>query len=96
MRCSWDEIKGRANATKHGVDFADACRMFEEPTIAAPDRRWDYGEGRIGAFGVVDGTVLFVVYTWRGHVRRLIGARRASTHERKVHFETVAAQDGRA
>jgi hypothetical protein len=27
----WDERKRAANLAKHGLDFADACRVYESP-----------------------------------------------------------------
>lgn len=85
MDCEWDERKRRSNLAKHGVDFADACRIFAGPTIEATDNRRRYGEIRIGAYGEVDGAVLFVVYTWRRGKLRMISARKAGRHEREAY-----------
>jgi uncharacterized DUF497 family protein len=91
MDCDWDEDKRSANVAKHGVDFSDASRIFDSPTVEAPDGRRSYGELRFGAYGEVDGVVLFVVYTWRGGRRRLISARMAGSDERKAYFEAIGA-----
>jgi len=82
----WDEGKRLLNLEKHGIDFALAQRIFAGPTIEAMDNRRDYGEERIGAFGLAEREVLFVVYTWRGSIRRLISARRAGNDERQAYF----------
>jgi uncharacterized DUF497 family protein len=34
---------------------------------------------------------LFVIYTRRGNNRRLIGARKAESHERESHYTHIAA-----
>ena len=90
MSFEWDERKRRANFLKHGVDFARAARMFEGPTLEAPDERREYGEARIGAFGLVDGEVFFVVYTRRGSYRRIISARKAGSNERNLYRAALA------
>jgi len=65
-------------------------RMFEGPTLEAPDERRDYGEARIGAFGTVDGEVFFVIYTPRGANRRVISARKAGSNERTLYHAAIA------
>ncbi len=70
----WDEDKRRRNLDEHGVDFADAGLIFDNPVIEAIDDRADYGETRYRALGHVEGDYFVVVYTWRGRFRRLISA----------------------
>ncbi len=45
MRFTWDEAKRQANLGKHGYDFADAWRVFEDEVVVLEDDRFDYGEG---------------------------------------------------
>ncbi len=90
----WDERKRAANLAKHGVDFELAKLVFEGPTLEGPDDRRDYGEPRFGAFGMANGIVLFVVYTWRGRRRRLISARKAGKHEQEAYASRIAALPG--
>jgi len=49
--------------------------------------RKDYGEQRVQAIGKVEGDSLFVVYTWRGAIRRIISARLANRSERDAYHE---------
>ena len=82
----WDEAKREANLVKHGVDFVDAVRVFADPLrVERVDQRRQYAEERRQVVGMVRGQVLFVVYTLRGDVRRLISARRASSNERRAY-----------
>ncbi|MGH6984379.1 MAG: BrnT family toxin [Stellaceae bacterium] len=90
MPFEWDERKRRANLAKHGVDFTYAVRIFDGPTLEAQDRRREYGETRIGAFGEADREVYFVVYAWRGRNRRIISARKAGSNERNLYRAAVA------
>ena len=51
----WDEAKNQANIAKHGLDFWDAVRMFEKPTLDREDDRVAYGETRTNSLGDLDG-----------------------------------------
>ena len=35
----WDEAKNQANIRKHGIDFRDAVRIFDKPTLDRVDSR---------------------------------------------------------
>ena len=75
MVFEWDARKNAVNHAKHGIDFADASRMFEGSVLERLDDREDNGETRVAAVGATDGRTLFVVYTMRGETRRIISAR---------------------
>ncbi len=55
MRYSWDEKKNRRNVALHGIAFDDAARIFEGATVEQVDDRFDYGEIRVYAIGLVNG-----------------------------------------
>jgi uncharacterized DUF497 family protein/uncharacterized protein (DUF4415 family) len=65
IRFTWDPTKERANILKHGVTFADAARIFEGATLERPDNRFDYGERRIYAIGLLGLLEITVVYVDR-------------------------------
>jgi uncharacterized protein len=80
----WDERKNRKNIKDHGVDFETASRIWDGFVLEKPDERFEYGEERVNAFGIVDDRVLTVTYTLRGDdVHRLISARKATSDERE-------------
>jgi uncharacterized DUF497 family protein len=90
MRYSWDEKKKRSNLRRHGVAFEDAARIFEGPTLDKVDDRFDYGEVRVYAIGVVDGIEITVIYTDRnGDERRIISAWRSEPHERRAYWKAL-------
>ena len=96
-RFIWDARKSADNLAERGFDFAFASRIFEGRTLEREDDRWDYGERRVIAIGVVETITLIVVYTDRvvpagRAVRRIISARVASRQERKTY--EVAIQEG--
>lgn len=93
MQFEWDEDKRRANARKRGIDFADAATIFEGKIVIVPDDRFDYGEARYIAFGLLKGQVIKVIvvaYTERGEKIRIISARKALKHEETFYFQEIA------
>jgi uncharacterized DUF497 family protein len=84
----WDRTKDSTNTRKHGVGFAEACTVFDDPlsiTIRDPDH--DEDEARfVGASS--KRSLLIVVHTVRGERIRLIGARSATKQERRKYEET--------
>ena len=85
MLFEWDEQKRGTNLNKHGIDFADATRVFDGPTLERRDDRRDYGETRVIVLGEIEGIVLSVIYAIRGEAIRLISARRANRDEREAY-----------
>jgi uncharacterized DUF497 family protein len=82
----WDEAKNRANIEKHGLDFRDAVRVFEKPTLDRVDRRGDYGETRTDSLGDLDGLIVAnVTHTDQNGEIRLISARLANAAERALY-----------
>jgi hypothetical protein len=85
MEILWDLEKSGQNVSKHGVRFADAVLVLEDPyAITIADDESSPDESRWVTLGAdALGRVLVVVYTYRGEDIRLISARRAEPHERK-------------
>lgn len=81
----WDEAKSEANLRDRGFDFAYAAGIFDGPVLEIDDARANYGERRVQAIGKTGPDILFVVYTWRGDVRRIISARLANRKERTIY-----------
>jgi uncharacterized DUF497 family protein len=77
--------KATSNVAKHGVRFADAALVFEDPlAVTVIDDESDPIEKRFVILGAdAAGRILVVVYSWRGDDIRLISARRAEPHERE-------------
>jgi uncharacterized protein len=85
LEFEWDPVKADANFLKHGVTFETAARAFDDPAVLiAGDDRFNYGETREVAYGVVEAAVLVVVYVERvGNLIRIISARHATPQERR-------------
>jgi uncharacterized DUF497 family protein len=86
----WDPEKDSANRRKHGVGFAEASTVFDDPlSITIPDPDHATGEARFVIVGTSGKrSLLIVVHTIRGERIRLISARTATKHERRNHEET--------
>ena len=92
MRFEWDPRKATVNIAKHSVSFTLAEEVWDDPLHMVLPERVVYGEERWQAIGVVNGmTLLIVVHTYRDsggeEVIRIIGARRATKHERRTYEE---------
>ena len=91
MNFVWDRRKNRANLARHGIAFEDAIRIFDGPTLEKVDDRFDYGEIRVYAIGVVSGLEITLIYTDVSETeRRIISAWRAERHERKAYCQTLS------
>ncbi len=95
MRYTWDATKNRSNIKRRKIAFEDAKRIFEGPTVERVDDRFDYGEIRVYAIGLVNGLEITVIYTDRdGDERHIISAWRSEPHERRHYWQNIeAAQD---
>lgn len=87
----WDENKEKINIAKHGLDFSTAALVFRDQNrLEWFDEAHSDDEDRYITIGEINGiaVVLMVVYTERGNTIRLISARKATKHERKVYYGT--------
>lgn len=90
MRYTWHETKRRTNIRKHGIDFDDAKRIFDGPTLEKEDDRENYGEVRVYAIGVMVDIPVTVIYTERGEdERHIISAWKAEPHEQRAYYREI-------
>ncbi len=64
-----------------------AAKVFLDPYVIEFDELDATDELRFNAIGQVDGRMLFVTYTMRGTVVRIISARGAEPHEKRKYHE---------
>lgn len=91
MIITWDPAKNRRNKHLHGIDFATAQYVFNDPNQVEfyDENHSTPAEDRYNVIGFVD-SLLFVVYTERTtlagqEVIRIISARRATSQEEEVY-----------
>jgi uncharacterized DUF497 family protein len=87
MNFIWDEKKAARNKQKHKVDFPTATMVFLDPgRIEEYDGVHSVHEERWLTIGLVQEGVLFVVYTERDDVTRIISARKANKDEQEKYY----------
>ena len=89
----WDDAKAAANLAKHKISFETARRAFSDIfAVEREDDTEDYVEPRFSLLGMVDGKMIFVAFTMRRGVYRIISARGAEPHERRLYHEENSDQ----
>ncbi|MBK5282619.1 MAG: BrnT family toxin [Nitrospiraceae bacterium] len=67
--------KGSGKSGNHGIPFATAQRAFADPfRVIAEGHSHSTAEKRYYCFGLVEGGVLTVRFTYRHHIIRIFGA----------------------
>jgi uncharacterized DUF497 family protein len=89
VRYVFDPAKDRANRAKHGVSLALAEVLFAGPHVSMSDDRFEYGEVREVAFGLINDRLFVCVYADRDAERRVISLRRANRREVKRYGEIL-------
>jgi len=94
VRFDWDGQKNERNRAKHGIDFETAQLVFDDPFCITFIEREYGGEERWQAIGAIEDILLLVVvHTYReeegDEVIRIISARRATRHERRLYAEAI-------
>ena len=89
MRFVWDESKRQANLKKHGLDFADAEKVFDGPMVLVGDNSKDYGEQRMIGIGLLDCLVVLVVHVESDTAIRIISMRKADSDETDLYYQNA-------
>jgi uncharacterized DUF497 family protein len=89
VRYTWDETKRQANLKKHGLDFADAEKVFAGPLLLINDDRADYGEQRMIGIGLLDCLVVLIVHVESDATIRIISMRRADSDETDLFYRNA-------
>ena len=75
VRFEWDPKKDQENQKRHGVSFAKAQFAFADPSrVIAEDLSHSSRERRYYCFGLLEGGILTVRFTYREDVIRIFGA----------------------
>jgi uncharacterized protein len=76
----FDPAKSESNLAKHGIDFVDAQKLWDDPMLLEIPAKTD-DEPRYLLIGLIDGKHWSAVVTYRQSNVRLISVRRARTEE---------------
>ncbi len=98
MEFERDSAKRISNLEKHGIDFADASKVFENVSVTIEDSRFDYGERRFVTFGLLNESVIAVfiqngrtVFVSSLHERRLNMNDRTISRRSETDWERIDA-----
>jgi uncharacterized protein len=88
MEFEWDPLKEAVNLKKHGVSFIEAAEAFrDERAVELYDDVHSETEIRFQLVGLSDARLIFVVYTVRREVIRIISARKANAKQVRIYNE---------
>jgi hypothetical protein len=84
MEFTFDSKKSRLNEEKHGIDFKEAQRLWEDPErLIIPARNLD--EPRFLLIGKIDNQYWSAIFTIRKTEIRLISVRRSRKNEKEIY-----------
>ena len=91
MRVEFDPAKDAANLTKHGVSLQAAAGFDWDTALEREDDRFDYGEVRSVAIGLIDARLHVMVFTEGSDddAVRIISLRSAEKHEMRFYYDQV-------
>ena len=82
MNLEFDQDKRDKTLLERGLDFARAAEVFEGVYFTGRDERFEYEEERFITIGQLDSSLVVLVWTPRGKVRRIISMRKANDREK--------------
>jgi uncharacterized DUF497 family protein len=84
MEFEFNSQKSEENKKKHGIDFAEAQMLWDDPDrIEVPARTSD--EPRFIVIGKIDHTYWSAIITYRGEKTRIISVRRSRREEVNIY-----------
>jgi uncharacterized DUF497 family protein len=84
MEYEFDPNKSKANKTKHGIDFLEAKKLWEDPyRIEIPAKYLD--EPRYLLIGKIKNKCWAAIFTYRLKKIRIISVRRARKNEKEIY-----------
>lgn len=84
MDFEFDLSKSRLNKDKHGIDFLEAQKLWEDPDrIEIPIRYLD--ELRYLLIGTIDERHWSAIFTYRDNKIRIISVRRSRKNEKEIY-----------
>ena len=84
MTFDFDKQKSERNKEKHGIDFVEAQRIWEDPEFVMIPAR-TIGESRYLLIGKYDNRIWSAIFTLRNQKIRLISVRRSRKNEEEIY-----------
>jgi uncharacterized DUF497 family protein len=91
MEIEFDPAKDARNIAKHGISLQAAERFDWYTALEREDDRFDYGEIRFVALGLIDYRLYVFVFTEGSHENavRAISLRPAEKHEVRFYYDQI-------
>lgn len=91
VNVEFDPVKNASNRAKHGFSLQAAAKFDWETALEREDDRFDYGELRFVAIGLIDGQLHVMVFTEGSDddTVRVISLRRAEKHETRFYHDQI-------
>lgn len=91
VKVEFDPVKDDINRAKHGVSLQAASSFDWDTALEREDDRFDYGEVRFVAIGLIDAVLYVMVFTEGSDddAVRIISLRRAEKHEARFYYGQV-------
>ena len=84
MEFEFDQNKSKINEAKHGIDFVQAKKLWEDPEcVIIP--AWTTDESRYLLIGKLSGKIWSAVFTSRKNRIRIISVRRSRKNEEEIY-----------
>ncbi len=84
MTFEFDEQKSKRNKEKHGIDFVEAQRIWEDPEVVMIPAK-TISESRYLLIGKYDNSIWSAIFTLRNQKIRLISVRRSRKNEEEIY-----------
>ena len=84
MKFEYDPDKSQLNYFKHGINFEQAQRLWQDPLRVQLNAK-SITEPRFLVIGKIDNKLWTVIMTYRGKTVRIISVRRSKNSEIKVY-----------
>ncbi len=91
MKIEFDPVKDDINRKKHGVSLNAANGFDWDTALEREDDRFDYGETRFVAIGLIDGRLHVMVFTEGADedTVRVISLRLAEKFEARYYYDQI-------
>lgn len=81
----FDPLKSEANKIKHGIDFEESIKLWNDPNRIVIEARI-VDEKRFMMIAELNGTIWSTIYTLRLDSKRIISVRRSRENEKEIYY----------
>jgi hypothetical protein len=81
----FDPSKSKANKIKHGIDFEESIKLWNDPNRIIIEAR-TVDEQRFMMIAELNGAIWSTIYTVRSDSKRIISVRRSRENEKEIYY----------